>query len=102
MDIIDDAGTVVATLTFANGEVKGYSLFPSAGKYTAQKRGNVFFSGTFTLFGIPNPSGAFQSNVLANGGTFTRKFTGTGTLPYYILNLEDADKSFITGSIVVQ
>ncbi|MEN6355659.1 MAG: hypothetical protein ABFD83_01095 [Armatimonadota bacterium] len=102
MDILDDSGTVAATLTFTNGEVKGYSQFETAGKYTAQKRGNVFFSGTFTLFGIPNPSGTFQSNVLINGGTFTRKFTGTGTLSYYILNPEDVDKSFITGSIVVQ
>jgi plastocyanin len=102
MDIINDAGTVIATLTFANGEVKGYSQFPSAGRYTAQKRGNVFFSGTFTLYGIPNPNGAFQSNTLNNGGTFTRKFTGSGTLAYYILNVEDPSRSFITGSIVVQ
>lgn len=102
MDILDDAGTVVATLTFANGEVKGYSLFPSAGKYTAQKRGNVFFSGTFTLYGIPNPNGAFQSNVLINGGTFTRKFTGTGTASYYVLNPSDPDRGYITGSIIVQ
>ncbi|MCE5323476.1 hypothetical protein LLG46_09215 [bacterium] len=102
MDILNDAGTVIATLTFANGEVQGYSQFPTAGKYTAQKRNNVFFSGTFTLYGVPNPNGLFQSDVLINGGTFSRKFTGSGTVNYYISNIEDPDKTYITGSITIQ
>jgi hypothetical protein len=40
--------------------------------------------------------------VLINGGTFTRKFTGTGTVSYYVLSPEDPDRGFITGSITIQ
>ncbi len=102
MDIVNDAGTVIDTLTFANGEVKSYKDFPTAGRYTAQKSGNAFFSGTVTLYGIPTPNGIFQSDILPNGGTFTRKFSGYGTLPYYVLYTDDPNEAFITGSIVVQ
>lgn len=102
MNIVNDAGTVIDTLTFANGEVKSYTDFPTAGKYTAQKKGNVFFSGTVTLYGIPTPNGIFQSDILPNGGTFTRKFSGYGTLPFYVLDPNDPSRAFIMGNIVVQ
>ncbi|MCE5314293.1 MAG: hypothetical protein ABFD49_04300 [Armatimonadota bacterium] len=102
MDILNDAGVVVETLEFTNGEVIGYSDFPAAGLYTTQQHGNVFFSGTIILYGVPNPDGVFQTPTLPNGGTFSRTFTGSGTVPYYVLDLDDPNKSFITGSLTIQ
>jgi plastocyanin len=101
LDIVNDANSVIASFDLDNGEVVSYNNFPLAGKYTAQKRGNVFFSGTVTLFGVPHPDGVFQSPVLPNGGTFTREFNVLGTLYYYVLDSSTSSKGFITGSVTV-
>ncbi|MHB9038020.1 MAG: hypothetical protein ACYC64_15285 [Armatimonadota bacterium] len=101
MDIVNDANAVIASFNLQNGQVVSYSNFPSAGMYIAQKRGNVFFSGVVILSGVPHPNGIFQSPVLITGGTFTRKFTGSGTLPYYVLDINNPNKSFIVGSVTV-
>ena len=102
MEILDDAGTVIATIPFDVGEEKDFSGFPSAGRYTYRQVNNFFFSGTATLFGIPNPNGLFESTTLNFDDSFMHTFDSTGVFPYYDLNQAQPNRSFITGTVVVQ
>ena len=102
MDIVDDALTTVASFAFNTGQVIGYSNFPAAGAYRYQQRNNSLFRGTAFIYGIPSPNGLFESEVLLNGGTFTRQFNAPGVYTFYDLNQSNPKKSFMTGTIFVQ
>lgn len=103
MDILDETGSLVASLQFVrSGQVVQFSGFPTAGFYTFQQRNNPLFAGTVTVFGIPNPNGAFQSRTLNPGDSFTTEFNSPGTFNYFDLNEADPKRSFITGKIIVQ
>jgi len=103
LDIVNDAGNVVSSLTFSqSGQVQEFSGFPTAGFYTYQQTNNPLFKGAITVFGTPNPNGAFVSQTLGQGGTFTTQFNTAGVFPYFDLNQADPNQSFITGTIVVQ
>jgi plastocyanin len=103
MDIVNDAGAVVATLSFVqSGQVIPFNQFPTAGLYLIQQQGNPNFRGTITVFGAPNPDNRFQSQVLGNGGTFITQFVNPGTYPYFDLNPANPSRSFMTGTVIVQ
>lgn len=103
MDIVNDAGAVVATLNFVqSGQVIQFSGFPTAGLYLIQQQGNPNFRGVVTVFGTPNPDNRFQSQVLGNGGTFTTQFVSPGTFSYFDQNPANPNQSFMTGTVIVQ
>ena len=104
MDILDDANVLIATLVFGQGEVIGFSGFPTGGIFTFQERNNLFFSGTVTVFGVvPNQVNIrFKSQVLINGDTFSVQFTTPGTFPFFAIDPADPARSFLTGTINVQ
>ena len=101
--IVDASNIVRATLTFQrSGQIIGFSGFPSAGYYTFQQQGNSAFIGSLVLFGTPKPDGAFQSQPLPPGGSFSTQFNTRGAFPYFDLDQNDPNRSFRTGSITVQ
>lgn len=104
MDILDDANTLIATLVFSQGEVQGFSGFPTGGVFTFQERNNVFFSGTVTVFGVvpTQVNIQFKSQVLVNGDTFSVQFNNAGTFPFFAIDPADPARSFLTGTINVQ
>lgn len=101
MDIVDDNGTVISTVTFAIGEQQVFT-FPGAGLFVFTDHNLSTFRGTIVLFGSPNPDGVFQSPVLQNGGTFLTQFSSPGSIAFYDLNLNNPNQSFKTGTIIVQ
>jgi plastocyanin len=101
MDVVDDNGNLVSTVSFAIGELKTFT-FPGAGKFTFRQHGSQIFQGTIILFGQPNPYGVFESPVLGHGQSFTVQFGNAGSLPYYDLDLNNPNQSFKTGVITVQ
>ncbi len=103
MEIVNETGGVVDTLNFAQaGQIIRYSGFPNAGFYTFRQQNNALFSGTVTVFGVPNPDLRFQSQVLGPNGTFTTEFDNPGTFPYFDQNPSDPNRSFMTGTVVVR
>lgn len=103
LDILNDADTVIASLNFVqSGQIIQFSGFPSAGFYTFQQRNNPLFSGSVTVFGRPNPDNRFQSQILNPGDTFVTQFNSPGTFPYFGQNPQDPNRSFMTGTVVVQ
>lgn len=102
LDIVNDAGSVVASLAFdQSGQVRQFSGFPAAGFFSYQQQNNPLFSGSIFVFGVPNPDGFFVSQTLGQGGTFTTQFNNRGTFPYFDLNQSSPNQSFITGTIQV-
>ena len=101
MDIADDNGSVVSTLTISQGMEQDFQ-FPFASLFTASNRNNSLFKTTITVFGRPNPSNVFTSPVLGIGGTFTVHFPSAGAFPYFVEDPNNPDRSFITGVITVQ
>jgi plastocyanin len=103
MDILDETGSLVASLQFVrSGQVLQFSGFPNAGLYTFQQRNNPLFAGAVTVFGTPSPNGAFQSQRLNPGDSFTTRLNSPGTFNYFGLNEAEPNRSFLTGKIVVQ
>lgn len=102
LEIVDTGGQSVANISLLAGRLSEDVEFPSAGKFTYRKQGNSLFDGTVTLFGQPNPSGQFQSPVLLNGGTFIAQFDVQEFIPYFVLDVNNPNRSFITGSVRIQ
>ncbi len=101
LDIVDDNGQVISSLTLPVGDSQTFD-FPAAGLFTFRSHVDPLFRGAITLFGQPNPSGFFQSPILRNGDVFTKQFTTPGTFSFYALDQKNPNKSFITGTITVQ
>ncbi len=101
LDIVDDNGRVVSSLTLAPGNMQNFT-FPGAGVFIVRNRQNILFRGTVTLFGTPNPDNRFQSPALGNGDTFTIQFTQKGSFPYFVIDTNSPGRAYITGSISVQ
>jgi len=101
MDVVDDNGQLVSTVSFAIGESKTFT-FPGAGQFTFRQHGSSIFQGTIILYGQPNPNGLFISPVLPNGEVFIAQFGSTGSLSYYDLDQTNPNRSFKTGIITVQ
>ncbi len=89
MDIVDDNGNLVSTVSFAIGELKTV-VFPGAGLFVFRQHGSQIFQGSIILYGQPNPSGLFQSPVLPNGQSFTAQFNNVGN---YSLLRPESDES---------
>ncbi len=103
MDIVDSSNTPVVTLSFVRtGQVIAFSSFPGAGFYRYQQQNNSNFFGTIKVFGRPVPDGNFNSLPLRQSGTFTTQFPSPGTFPYFDLDQNDPNRSYITGTITVQ
>ena len=101
LDIVDDNGKVVSSLTLPVGNMQTFT-FPGAGIFVIRSRQNILFAGSVTLYGTANPDGRFISPVLTNGGTFTVQFTQTGTQPYFVIDPAYSSRAFITGSVSAQ
>lgn len=102
LDIVSSGGQLVTSVSLLPGQLSQNIEFPAAGKYTYRKQGNSLFNGNIILFGDPNPSGQFQSPVLSNGDTFTAQFDFPEFIPYFVLDVNNPSRSFITGSIRIQ
>lgn len=100
MNIVDDNGQVVSTVSFAIGEMRTI-VFPGAGLFIFRQQGSQIFQGTITLFGQPHPDNRFLGGPLTNGAVFSAQFNSPGTRPYYIPDLNNPNRSFITGTINV-
>jgi plastocyanin len=103
MDIVDSSNVPQITLSFVRtGQIIGLSSFPGAGFYTYQQQNNPNFFGTIKVFGRPIPDGNFSSLPLPKSGPFTTQFPTPGAFPFFDLNQDDPDQSFMTGTITVQ
>ncbi|NLN78204.1 MAG: hypothetical protein GX141_04745, partial [Armatimonadetes bacterium] len=76
--------------------------FPGPGYYTLRNQSGQVTLGSIVLYGRPVSNGLFQSQVLSNGQIFPLEFTSTGTYTFFSPDLVNPDRSFITGTIVVQ
>lgn len=102
LQILNTGGQVVSSLSILAGHLSEPIQFDKAGKYFYQNDNNSLFKGSLILFGQPNPSGQFQSPVLFNGGTFTAQFDVQEFIDYFVLDVNNPNRSFISGSIRVQ
>lgn len=102
LQIVDDAGNVIASALIPPGNIFQFSSFPHAGVYTYRSNSGQAFSGTATIFGIPNPDNRFATPLLQPGQTARVQFPSTGTFNYFDLNQEQFNRSFMTGDVVVQ
>jgi plastocyanin len=98
MDVVDDNGQLVSTVSFAIGQSKTFT-FPGAGQFVFRQHGSSIFQGTIILYGQPDPNGLFISPVLSNGEVFIAQFASTGSLSYYDLDQTNPNRSFKTGII---
>lgn len=101
MNVVNDNGTVISTVVFGIGDLKTFT-FPGAGYFVFRQQGSSIFQGSITLYGQPNPDGLFESPVLTNGSVFKKTFSTVGSFSFYALDQSNPNKSFKTGTIVVQ
>lgn len=100
MQIVNDNGAVVSTVSFSIGEMRTV-VFPGPGVWIVQDPDSQQIA-TITLFGHPQPDGLFQSQVLTAGGVFRKAFPVPGTFSYFDSNPDDPAHVYATGTIVVQ
>ena len=100
LQIVDDNGQVVGSFTIPIGNSQDV-IFPGAGQFIYRSQSASVIPGTITLFGRPHPSNVFQSPILNNSATFSVRFNNVGVVPFYDLNLNEPNKSFMTGTVSV-
>lgn len=101
IQIVDDNGQIISQIPFNVGQMRQIS-FPGPGYYTLRNQSGQVTLGSIVLYGRPVSNGLFQSQVLSNGQIFPLEFTSTGTYTFFSPDLVNPDRSFITGTIVVQ
>ncbi|MCE5198267.1 MAG: hypothetical protein ABFD54_00690 [Armatimonadota bacterium] len=101
VNVVNDAGQVVEVLSIPQGGQIDYQ-FPSAGAFSLKDTSGLLLTATVIVFGTPNPNGIFQSVTLGTGDTFTVQFDTPNTYNYFVLNANNPNQSFMTGTVTVQ
>ena len=102
LNIVDQFGTLVTTLAFAQGQVIPVNSFQFAGIYLYEQADITSIFGTLRLSGVANPDNQFQSQLLLTGAFFQRQFSAAGTFNYFITSPLNPNTSFLSGTVVVQ